>query len=109
MPVFDNVATVAAEEERLRLAAARRVPRFIRKRRSNISPQREHTLLWKVPAQFVEGDIKLNGCGFVPPQLPDRVAIIIDRRIGERSAGLCSQFFRGVTCRILPGQTIENK
>src|SRR5215208_10113 len=94
VPVLDNVAGVATEEEWLRRAAgaAGRVGEC----RFDVVPQRQHALLREVPAVLVERDVELNGRGFIttyPLLIGDGInvdgfAVVVYSRIRERRAEL---------------------
>jgi hypothetical protein len=82
MPVLDHISGIASEEQRLGRARACNsglVPDSGR----DILPQREHTLLLKVPTLPIEGDVQLKGRGFVPAEETDCGAGIVDSGVCE--------------------------
>src|SRR5262249_44441494 len=87
VPVLDDVARVAAEEQRFRLTAASAVER---ERRRYVVPQRKHALLRVVPSLLVENNVELKCCRLVGSLRPDWLAVVVDRRIGERRSRLRS-------------------
>ena len=94
VPVFDDVAGVAAEEERLGRASG------TAGRESHgglhVVPQRQDALLRVVPAELVKPDVELDRGRFVNSFAlligsridVDGLAVIVDCRIGKRRAGL---------------------
>src|ERR1041385_5657818 len=89
VPILDDVATVAAEEKRLRWTRASRcIYRIEVKCRLHVFPQRKHTLLREVPALRVECDVKLKRRGLVNALSANWLSLIIHGRIGERRSRL---------------------
>ena len=85
VPVLDNVAGIATEEQRFRRTPTCGVDRVEGKRWLHVPPQREDSLLWKVPSSLVECDIQLNGCGFVRAfDDRPRSTVVVHRRVGKR-------------------------
>src|SRR6185503_5564615 len=88
VPILDDVATITAEEERLRWTrSGRRVYRIEVEGGLHVFPQREHTLLWEVPALRVECDVELKCRGLISSLGADWLALVIHLRVGERRSG----------------------
>ena len=109
VPVLDNVAGIAAEEQRFGWTSgcAAAGSEFNCWRR--VFPQREHALLRIVPAEFllVERDVCLNRGGLVNAQGANRVAVIIDSGIGERCARRCAELLSSVASSNLSRQSVD--
>src|SRR6185369_750158 len=93
VPVLDDVARVATEEEWLRRTAAAPARRVSHCRR-HVLPQRENTLLREVPAFLVQGDVELDRSRLIDTfQLfsaydVNRLAVVVNCRIREWRAHL---------------------
>src|SRR5215510_4927355 len=104
MPVLDDVAGVSAEEEWLRRASG--ATGSVLKRRLHVVPQRQHALLWEVPASFVKSDVELNRGRLITTEDlllsdgidVDGIAAVVDSGIGKGSAELWAK-----------GKTIHDK
>src|SRR5260370_16934910 len=68
VPVFDDVPGVPAEEERLGLAAARRISELKLERGRNVTPQVEHALLRIFPSTFFSAYFLFHPPPLLPPQ-----------------------------------------
>src|SRR6185503_17270331 len=79
--------------------------------RRSVLPQRQHALLWIVPAEFllIEGYIRLECCAFITTHSTNRVAVVVNRGIGKRSAWSCTELFRDVTGGILSRQAVDDE